>query len=184
MKKIKNLVLNVNELVNQLGGIKGCSAASVVYTTDAEHMNKKFKGGKSNPLYGRVKACTYLTSVNFNASFNNAIDNRLGKDNNYNVEPLPWGVWCHENKVIAHNDKFYIRLYKSANTTSKVVYYIDGHIASDNERAMITEALRERPASKKQTEAGIEVAQQVKPFNITADSIKTIHVAGLRMTIL
>lgn len=186
MKKISMLV---SEFVNAVANIACCQFVSVSYTTDTEHINKKLAGGKKNPYYGRLQSITDLSGVQYNANYENAVNNRLpdgtdGKGERFVAESLPWGEWLVPNKLITHKGATYLRLYRTKATTSSVRYYLDGALVEDAATMdSIKSAFRPESESNRQATAGIDKADQVKPFTLNAASIVRATMNGVTYTI-
>ena len=187
---MKKISLLCSEFVNAVANIACCQFVSVSYTTDTEHINKKLAGGKKNPYYGRLESITELSGVQYNASYENAVNNRLpdgtdGKGERFEAESLPWGEWLVPNKLITHKGSTYVRLYKTKNTKSSVRYYLDGKVVEDEKTIdLIKSAFRPESESKRQAAAGIEKADQVKPFTLNADCIEWATMNGVTYNIV
>lgn len=173
---MKKQFVIVSELVQFLNKLVGCKFVSVVYETSIESNNKKLQGGKSNPFYGRVSSITATSGIQYGASYENAVNNRL-TDKSFKAEQLPWGEWMVANKTISHKGEVYVRLYATKAINSKTIYFVDG-VRAENQ-GEVAAAFRQKSESKRQSEVGIEKADQVKPFNINVKSIREFTVDGL-----
>ena len=128
MKKISILV---SEFVNVLFNTKCCQFVAFSYITDVDAMNKKLIGGKKNPYNGRLQSITTMSGCQFNANYENAVNNRLpkgdGEGEKFVAESLPWGTWIEgaANKLIAHKGETYVRFYKTASTKTDITYILD-----------------------------------------------------------
>ena len=186
----KSISLLGSEIVTEVSNIKGCQFVSVSYTTDTDHLNKKLTGGKKNQFYGRLSSISYLVNGQYNASYENGVNNRLpdgtdGKGEKFVAEPLPWGEWLIPNKLITHKGETYLRLYKTKATTTKVVYYLDGVRVSDPAMIdLIKSSFRPESESKRQAAAGIAKADQMKPFTLNVKSIFKANINKVKYTIV
>lgn len=180
----------VSEFVNVMNGITGCQFCSLSYTTDVEHINKKLAGGQKNPYYGRVSAVTDCSGLQFNANYENAVNNRLpkasdGKAEKFVAESLPWGTWIIPNKTIAHKGATYLRLYTIKATKKDVTYILDGVKVTDPQTIKdIEAAFRPSSSSNRQAAAGIEVKDQVKPFTLNVADINFVNIDGRKMVLI
>lgn len=179
----------VSEVVNVMNNITGCQFCSLSYSTDTDHINKKLAGGRSNPYYGRVSSVTDIIGCQFNASYENAVNNRLpkgdGKGEKFVAESLPWGEWLVPNKTISHKGSYYLRLYTTKATKKETTYILDGvKVADKNTIKAIEAAFRPSSSSNRQAAAGIEEKDQVKPFTLCIDSVNQISIDGKKMVII
>lgn len=190
LKETINLV--VFELVKFLCDFTGCSFVSAIWVSDTESMNNKLAAMKAtdengneygralkanNPLFGRLTATFVGRNLQFGIDYQNSVNNRLerkGIEGDFTAEKLPWGDWYKYlndkgeeetafKKVIFHNGKFYIRLYKVKNTEIRATYYLDGvRVNYSDIKPYLKE---ENKSSKKQEAAGLSEEEQSKPFS-------------------
>ena len=177
-KNFKQFVCE-KDFANVINEVKGCQFASIAYATGVEAMNKKLVGGKSNPYYGRVSAITTCSGIQIGANFENAVNNRLEEGKTYEVASLPWGEWIRPNYLIGHKGQTYLRYYLTKNSETKVNYYLDGELVDNSDMAAaIKSAIREKRESVKQSEAGIDKADQVKPMTCNIANVMSAVIDG------
>ena len=191
---MKTNSIPVEKFVNVMSSITGCQFCSLSYTTDAEHMSKKLIGGTKNPYYGKLQAITDITGCQFNANYENAVNNRLysgkkgeksNKSERFTAEALPWGTWLTPNKVIAHKDNYYLRLYMTKSTKKAVTYILNGNVVTDeNVIADIEASIRQNKPSGRQSEYGVNEEDQVKPFTLNVTDIHHVSIDGKKMVII
>jgi hypothetical protein len=85
-----------------------------------------------------------------------------------------------EGGFFLQNDKdpnvFYLRLTENKNTTRKVTYLLDGHVASDKELAEIKKFFKNTDnSSGKQNALGLSHADQVKVTDVLLSNILEIR---------
>ena len=189
MKKISILV---SEFINVLLGTKCCQFVSFSYVTDVDAMNKKLIGGRKNTYYGRLQSITEMSGCQFNANYENAVNNRLpqgtdGKGEKFVAESLPWGVWMPgaENKLITHKGETYVRFYKTPTAKTDVTYILDGNTVTDKATIKdIIDNIRPASSSNRQAAAGIEIERQVKPFTINAKNLRRVNMDKVAYTLV
>lgn len=186
---MKTTSILVSEFINVMNAITSCQFCSLSYTTDTDHTNKKLAGGQKNPYYNRLSCVTDCTGLQFNASYENAVNNRLAKgDGNgekFVAESLPWGEWIVPNKTIAHKGATYLRLYTTKATEKNVTYILDGSVVTDTkEIEKIKAAFRPSSSSNRQTAAGIEEKDQVKPFTLNVADVHHISINKKKLVII
>lgn len=178
MEKIKMTCEQFKQYLNE---VKGCQFINVMALTDADMYLK------GNPLRGRVKKFT-ITPMQFGYDYENAVNNRLerdGKERSFRADKLPFGSWVDgmENKVITHNDMFYMRTYCVRNAKPRSYYFVDGHIASAQETAEIFKWLKPSSTSEKQSAEGLSDEFQVKPRSYKFSSLVAISIKSKRIYI-
>lgn len=182
---MKKMFVTPSELVRILNNVSGCKFVSVSYATAKDANNKKLSDGKKNEYYDRVETMTTLSGVQFNASYENAVNNRIGNNGDGNgekaftAESLPWGSWIVPNKTIEHNGNLYVRLYVTKSCKEDKVYLVDGCACSKEEAIKVKAAFRPSSPSKRQEAVGIEEKEQVKPFTLNAKSINQFTINGV-----
>ena len=182
---MKKQVITTQELVTILQNVSGCKFISIAYSSDKDALNKKLSGGKSNEYYNRLQSLTLMSGVQFNANYENAVNNRLKGDGNgdgkgFEAMSLPWGEWVTPNKIISHKGETYVRLYLTKSHNKDVSYFCDGRKVEEKDAVeKIKAAFRQSSPSKRQAEVGIDEADMVRPFTINANSIKQITINGV-----
>ena len=144
---------------------------SLMITTET---NVKLKGGKKNPLQGKVTKTTtgskVLVSVGGDQSlYENKIKQQMqqeGKDPlEFQLKPRAWGTRVDNTPIIFHKDKYYLEcLFVSSGDTS---YFVDGEQTDKDS----IEGLPEVNVSEK-SQGGVENKIIIRTFSI--DSIKAI----------
>jgi hypothetical protein len=120
--------LIVTEVLDLLNKINGCTFAGLDCLTEV-----KLKGGKKNPMQGRVqklvKGNRVLLFTNKKSSgYTNMVRRRLeqeGKDpDTFMPGNLAWGVRITNSPIIAHNENYYLQtVFLKA---GEVQYLLDG----------------------------------------------------------
>ena len=79
-------------------------------------------------------------------------------------QPLPWGTWLLFPYLITHKDALYVRIYPVEGRTPKVIYKIDGRIASKAEAQALCLA----------SEFG-EVNEKIGCMTLRAESLRVVR---------
>lgn len=158
-------------------------AAMVVKSTP------KLRGGKKCPLVGRVEKYTLISNCRF-GSYENKVNSSLAKEDketSYKAEGRK-GMQYVEGMYpyILQSEKdcnvYYITInYKSNDKTRfENVYFIDGHLASEEETKEVKEWLYIAPSKEnsKQAEAGLTEEEQVKVVTYKLDNVLHIGKAS------
>lgn len=154
-----------------LNSIKGNTFAALDTITEV-----KLKGGKKNPMLGRVTKHTTGNRVQLFTSFRgykNMVNRRLeaeGKVADFEPKPLPWGTRIEDSPLIEHNGKFYIQMIFIAGGES--TYYLDNQVI---DKANI-EGFDEKDVTAGRTGLEDENAVVVRTFAL--DSIREIRMMG------
>ena len=175
---MKKNFLSESDFIALVQAIKGCKFASIEYTTDVTATNKKLIGGKKNPYNGHLSYTTYM-GVQIGASYENAVNNRLPKEEKgeFEAEALPWGEWIRPNYLIGHKGATYLRAYKYRNGMTDRTYFLDGKKVTDEKIiANILENIRDNATSARQQSYGIAEEEQVKPFAVNIANIEGITI--------
>lgn len=155
-------------LLNALKERKGTTIVNVVYENELK-MNKR-----GNPYHGRVNKVVE-SRMQFNYSYENAVNNRIGDGTKFVSDKLPWGEWETPNKVIVHKEETYIRFYEIEGQKSKVEYLVDGRPATQEEYEEFSQFIPSKKDnySEKQAEHGL-IEHQVRPMVVRYGSIKRL----------
>lgn len=154
-----------------LNSIKGNTFASMDTITEV-----KLKGGKKNPMLGRVTKHTTGNRVQLFTSFKgyrNMVNRRLeaeGKTPDFEPKALPWGTRIEDSPLIEHNGKFYIQMIFQKGGES--TYYLDNTII---DKANI-EGFVETEVTAGRT--GLEDDNAVVVRTFALDSIREIRMMG------
>ena len=189
----------VSELINIVKFFKGCTFISLVWFADEESMNDRLVAMKdasgkgralkaNNPLFGRLTAINVGINVQMGIDYQKSVNNRLKKngiEEKFDAEPLRWGHWYeYQNekgetistfpRLIEHNDKMYLRLYKAKNTAVRTTYYLDGQKVPYEQ---IKDYLKtEENESGKQASYGLIKEEQSKPFTLRFSAIRIMKI--------
>ena len=122
-------------------------------------MNKR-----GNPLAEHNVFKCVKTQFNFGIVYENAVANRASKEQGYEWECYPYLL-----RAVKTNE-LQVRFYCKDGAKTEVVYFVDGHLATDSEIAIIKEFSQTSSWSAKQADAGC-TENQVKPRNIRLKNI-------------
>lgn len=138
----------------------------------------KLKGGKKNPMQGRVikvteGANTMIVSASDKSAYESMVRRRMeaeGKDaSTFELQPRKWGSRIENTPLIEHNGKYYLECFFMNPGKSK--YYLDDvEIAKDD-----IEGLPEVKVSE-ESQGGIENKVVIRTFSL--DSIDRIRMNG------
>ena len=161
----------INEnIINALYNKKGNGFVGIVYVADVR-MNKT-----GNPLANHNVVKCVKTQFNFGIIYENAVANRASKEQGEKVEFVAdkakgyeWECYPYLLRSIK-SQELQVRFYCKQDAKVDSVYFVDGHIATDGEIAIIKEFSQTSSFSVKQAEAGL-TENQVKPRNIRLKNI-------------
>lgn len=165
----------MKNLVKELAEVKGCVFGTITYVSE---------GGIPQKVLGKGVVVTKIvtTQMQFNYSYENAVNNRLAKvgcESDFVAEELPWGKWLVPNKVITHKDKLYMRYYAYKGAKIDSTWFVNGRVATSAEMELIVTYLRSKnTTSKKQAEHGL-TDNQVSPKVVTMENILALNVGGV-----
>lgn len=177
MKKI-----TFGQLENALTKEKSATFVQLKYVS-TQQVNKR---GNVDFIEYPIIKCTDI-NVTFNGSYENAVNNRLAKkglEKTFVAQGLPWGEWKIANKIITHNDKTYIRFYLHRNSNSKVEYWYNGELLTGERLAAAQEFMPKRTESVRQSDAGLDMEEQSKPFTIAIENIRNIKMQGVEYEVI
>ena len=161
----------INEnIINALYNKKGNGFVGIVYVADVR-MNKT-----GNPLANHNVVKCVKTQFNFGIIYENAVANSASKEQGEKVEFVAdkakgyeWECYPYLLRSIK-SQELQVRFYCKQDAKVDSVYFVDGHIATDGEIAIIKEFSQTSSFSVKQAEAGL-TENQVKPRNIRLKNI-------------
>lgn len=146
----------------------------------------KLKGGKKNPMQGRVTKHTTGSNVILYANTDDSpykamVQRRMeaeGKDpSTFELKPRAWGVRDGKTPIILHNDKAYLEVIFIKGGKSQ--YFLDDEpIAKEDIEGMDDEPV-ETEASKA-SQGGIEDKVVIRTYSL--DSIKELRLMGQAIT--
>jgi hypothetical protein len=158
-----NLSESKKKLITSIARLQGCKFAHIVTETSVKIPKK----------YGIVGEVTKVTDkiVQINYSYEKAVNNRLereGKEPNFIAQSLSWGEWLIPNKIIIHKGFGYLRLYDFKGGVKSKSYFVNGHVASDEEIKTI-ETYEDSKNKGSNTQHGLE--NEVNPTVVNFDNI-------------
>lgn len=154
-----------------LDSIRGNTFASMDTITEV-----KLKGGRKNPMLGRVTKHTTGNRVQLFTSFRgykNMVNRRLeaeGKTPDFEPKPLPWGQRVEDSPLIEHNGKFYIQMIFQKGGES--TYYLDNKVIDKS----AIEGFDEKEITSGRQNLEDENSVIVRTFAL--DSIREIRMMG------
>lgn len=165
------------EIVGALYAKKGCGIVAVTYFADVR-MNKT-----GNPLADHDVVKLVNTEFNFGIIYENAVANRASKEQGEKVafvaekaKGYEWEIYPYLLRAVK-TDELQVRFYCKQGAKTEVVYFVDGHLATDSEIAIIKEFAQTSSWSVKQAEAGC-TENQVKPRNVRLKNIIKLAMDG------
>lgn len=166
--------INAEQLEKMLvNNVKGATFLQLVYK-GSQKMRKT-----NNPFSEIIKRTEM--NVSFFGSYQNAVNNRLkkaGLEADFTANPLPWGEWSVANKIIEHKGAKYVRFYVHKNSNAKTEYFYNGDLLQGGELQQAKTFFQDHTESNRQSEAGLDVSEQSKPFTIQINNILQINVNG------
>jgi hypothetical protein len=163
----------MEKFISVIKSVKGCQFFSMSYVSEVK-LTKAQTAEIGGPVSKIVSGV-----FQFNYSYENAVNNRLGAvdmPQEFKAEPLKWGEWETPNKIIKHKGNLYLRYYGVEGQMLKVQYYINGKEANEGQSALI-KAMTERKGSQRQTDAGLD-SHQVIARCVAFANIKSINING------
>lgn len=166
-----------NNTNNTLYNKKVNGFVGIVYVADVR-MNKR-----GNPLADHNVVKCVKTQFNFGIVYENAVANRASKEQGEKVEFVAekakgyeWECYPYLLRAVKTNE-LQVRFYCKDGAKTEVVYFVDGHLATDGEIAIIKEFAQTSSWSVKQAEAGC-TENQVKPRSIRLKNIIKLAMDG------
>lgn len=164
----KNIFEAVKDKKGQLG-------ICVTYLVDAS-MNKT-----NNPYYGRVKKLTTISNARLGVSYVNCVNGKLersGQTPDYQAGKSTTDFVNEFIQVSKDGTKNYLKIGINSRTTIDSVYYLDGHIATDQEVADIKNYLKKSAPSQRQMAAGIDEDDVYRHITPNVENILHIWQGG------
>lgn len=166
-----------NNIINALYNKKGNGFVGIVYMAEVK-MNKR-----GNPLAEHNVVKCVKTQFNFGIVYENAVANRASKEQGEKVEFVAekakgyeWECYPYLLRAVKTNE-LQVRFYCKDGAKTEAVYFVDGHLATDGEIAIIKEFSPTSSWSAKQAEAGC-TENQVKPRNVRLKNIIKLAMDG------
>ena len=158
MENVEIMALIANEFV------KG-AASTIVVNKSADSAMNKGRGANRNPFLGRVIIAKEYNGYVMGTDYSNSLENtasRMGNDSEANLKQVwhkpteMFGEWFSTDK--ATETKVYLKLQRNAKQVgckTTTAYYLDGHLANDEEVASIEAWMKK--SSHKQSSTQIEM---------------------------
>ena len=80
-----------SEFIAFIEKVKGCLFTILAYMTGVESIKKKLVGRKKSPYYGHLITTTTISGAQIGANYENAVKNRVVKEEKFVAETLPLG---------------------------------------------------------------------------------------------
>jgi len=168
--------LTHNQLIQILQANKGTQIIGIQALTDS-------KARKTNNPFGvifkKVRA-TGFVGVDYQQSVEREAVRQGTDSTDFQAEKLPWGKWLLPNKVIEHNQKFYLRTSATPGQRkrhqAKVLGYYDAsgnRLQGDKVKPFLPSR---RESNKQQEDAGLAGTVDVRAYAF--DSIQKVRVKG------
>ena len=144
--------------------VKG-AASTIVVNKSADSAMNKGRGANRNPFLGRVIIAKEYNGYVMGTDYSNSLENtasRMGNDSEANLKQVwhkpteMFGEWFSTDK--ATESKIYLKLQRNAKQVgckTTATYYLDGHLANDEEIAAIEAWMKK--SSHKQSSTQIEM---------------------------
>lgn len=163
-----------NEIMAMIANefVKG-AASTIVVNKSADTSMNKGRGANINPFMGRVVIEKTYSGYVMGTDYQNSIENtasRMGNDSDANLKSV-WhkpilgylGEWFSTDKRT--ESKVYLKLQRNAKQIgfkTTEVYYLDGHVATADELALISVWLKKKShtQSSTQVEMGIDAEHE------------------------
>lgn len=174
--------ISTSQLEKRLSEIKGSQMVQMVYTSTQKVLKRGNVNFVEYPILKRTNV-----NVQFNASYENAVNNRLekkGLEKTFVASPLVWGEWKVANKIISHNGLTYVRFYLTAMSKPKVEFWYNGELLEGERFNEAKQFFQKSSDSGKQSDAGLDREEQAKPFTINIENIKHISLNGEKYDIV
>lgn len=175
---------NIESVYNLIKTISTKFGAAMVVKS-----SPKLRGGKKCPLVGRVEKYTLIFNCRF-GSYENKVNSSLAKEDkeaSYKSESRKGmkyveGMYPYILQSEKDCNVYYITINYKLNdkTTFESVYFVDGHLATEEETKEVKEWLYIAPSKEnsKQTEAGLQGGEQVKVVTYKLDNVLHIGKAS------
>ena len=173
----------MNKFEILFSSIKGNTIINIDYIAKVK-MNKGGREGK-NTLYNSNVMKYVRSMAQIGNIYENSVNNRAEKENGVRtfetegMRGFKWVKFPYIMESISSGER-YVRMYKINNIFDDVIYLVDGHLADDNEMAIIKEYEVNSGYSRKQAENGLE-KNQVKVRNINLNNIVKVVCNGVEI---
>lgn len=176
----------MNAIFNALMVMVGNAIVTIDYVSKVR-MNK---GGRSqsNVLYDHKVVKYVRTQMQLGNIYENSVNNRSEKEcgeRSFQTESIKGKKWVKFPYLLTNfdNTKVYVRFYEMRNAFKEIYYMVDGHIATDEEMAIIKEyEIVSKPYSVKQAENGL-TENQVVIKDVQIDNILRLSFNGMEFKV-
>lgn len=183
MKNLKN----VSEFVKGIN--KGTFGITLIAMTVPSDMKKGLEYNRStkeyrinNPYFGRVKKISYTANVALGYDYENYIEARAKKlglnVTDFKAEKPKGKTWFDHPYLLVSDDdatKHYLRCYYRPNTITKVIWLVDGRLATASEIEVIKSFIPEKKVSAKQESFGFTSETEVVVRDYSFDSVVALY---------
>ena len=183
-----NAIASVNAISSSL--TKGQTATIITFGEPSKM--RKGRGANRNPLAGRVMVMHEFGGFQVGTNYKRSVDNAAGRSGNTESDAKVKPSWhTYYNDFFetdrATHTKFYLQIQWSEKQGTSVTstYYVDGHIATAAELAIIKEWTPEEEykMSSTQAEAGVTEENKRNYITLSLDKILSIKQGGSHYTV-
>lgn len=166
--------------------VKG-AASTIVVNKSADTSMNKGRGANTNPFMGRVMIEKTYSGFVMGTDYQNSIENtaeRMGNDAEANLKSV-WhkpvggelGEWFSTDKRT--EDKIYLKLQRNAKQVAfktTEVYYVDGHVATEDEMKSLSAWLKKKSHNQSSTQIEMGIDKEHEQYFILPqlETIKSI----------
>ena len=166
--------------------VKG-AASTIVVNKSADTSMNKGRGANTNPFMGRVMIEKTYSGFVMGTDYQNSIENtaeRMGNDAEANLKSV-WhkpvggelGEWFSTDKRT--EEKIYLKLQRNAKQVAfktTEVYYVDGHVATEDEMKSLSAWLKKKSHNQSSTQIEMGIDKEHEQYFILPqlETIKSI----------
>jgi len=166
--------------------VKG-AASTIVVNKSADTSMNKGRGANTNPFMGRVMIEKTYSGFVMGTDYQNSIENtaeRMGNDAEANLKSV-WhkpiggelGEWFSTDKRT--EEKIYLKLQRNAKQVAfktTEVYYVDGHVATEEEMESLSAWLKKKSHNQSSTQIEMGIDKEHEQYFILPqlETIKSI----------
>ena len=156
------------QFVQMLSARRGATILGLLTETEP-------KANKTGNPYKQIKKIVHQTVVT-GARYKEAILKQGAES--FEVDPLPYGEYVVENKVIEYNGEMQLRtVFRNAPKPVKIQFVADGEEVA---KEVVDKYLSKAKPSAKQERVGVTGKKQVKVRNYKLSNIKEVRMNGER----
>lgn len=154
------------QFVEMLSARRGANILGILTETEP-------KANKTGNPYKQIKKIVHQTVVT-GARYKEAILKQGAES--FELDPLPYGEYVIDNKVIKHNGEMQLRtVFRNSPKPVKVQFIADGKEVT---REVVDKYLSKSKPSAKQERVGVTGKRQVKVRNYKLSNIKEVRMNG------